>query len=188
VELLIGSGYVARPRFPLAVEPCVGDGSIVRTLRGFWRDWITMDVRDVTPAHEGMHLMGSWLEAPQKLSQKERRHLAKADLVITNPAFSITQQVVEVAWELCPNAVIWILQRRTWHDQSRADWLADHQPDELNVSPRIRFLWPNGKLVGSGTDNTIHTWYGFSPGSRQPCTGPHGGISRTLVGHPGDDA
>jgi hypothetical protein len=187
VELLVGSGYLERPRFPLAVEPCVGDGSIVRTLQGFCRDWITMDIREVTPAHGGLHLTGSWIEAATTLSRKERRHLANADLLITNSAFSITQQVVEAAWELCPNATIWILQRRTWHDAARADWFADHQPDELNVSPRIRFRWPNGKLVGNGTDNSIHTWYGFSPGSQQPCPGPNGGISRTLVGHPNDE-
>lgn len=198
VELLVGSGFLERTarqldqgapgrRFPLAVEPCCGDGSIVRALRGFCRDWVTMDVREVQPAHEGMHLTGSWLEAATTLPRRERRHLAKAELVITNSAFSITQQVVEAAWELCPNATIWILQRRTWHDAARADWFADHQPDEMNVSPRIRFRWPNGKLVGNGTDNSIHTWYGFSPGSQQPCPGPHGGISRTLIGHPGDD-
>jgi hypothetical protein len=182
VELLVSSGFMARPS--LAVEPCVGDGSLVRALLGFCRDWVTMDVREVAPAHEGLHITGSWLGAMNTLSRRDRRLLAKADLVISNSGFEITQQVVEATWELCPNAVIWILQRRTWHDSARADWFADHQPDELNVSPRIRFRWPNGKLVGTGTDNSIHTWYGFAPGVLQPCPGPNGGISRTLVGHP----
>ncbi len=183
VELLVGTGLLPRPR--LAVEPCVGDGSIVRALRGFCGRWITMDIRDVEPAHDGLHLTGSWLEAARSLSRKELRQLAQADVLITNAAFKDTQAVVEVGWELCPNAQIWILQRRTWHDAPRADWFADHQPDEVNVSPRIRFLWPNGKPVGGGTDNTIHTWYGFSPGAAQPCPGPNGGISRTVT-RPGD--
>jgi hypothetical protein len=179
VELLVGSGFLSRPR--LAVEPCVGDGSIVRALRGFCSQWITMDIRDVEPAHDGMHITGSWLEAAKSLSKSQRRELAKADLLITNSAFKDTQQVVEAGWELCPNAQIWILQRRTWHDEARAEWFADHQPDECNVSPRIRFLWPNGKPVGGGTDNCIHAWYGFAAGADQPCIGPNGGITRTLT-------
>lgn len=182
-ELLVGTGFLPRPRF--AIEPCVGGGSIVRALRGFCERWATMDIRDVDPAHDGLHFTGSWLEAARSLSRKELRQLAQADLLITNSAFQITQEVVEVAWDLCPNAQIWILQRRSWHDAPRADWFADHQPDEVNVSPRIRFEWPNGKPVGGGTDNTIHTWYGFSPGASQPCAGPNGGISRTVT-RPGD--
>lgn len=165
----------------LAVEPCVGGGAIVRNF-GPVLEWITCDVRaDVEPAHQGVHLSHSWLD--EVTDHGLMRKLAKAGLVITNPPFSLAQSIVEHSWAKCPEAIVVILQRRTWHDQARAEWFARHQPDEYNVSHRIRFLRPDGALVADsgGTDNTIHTWYAFSPGRRQPCPGPQGGISRTLV-------
>jgi hypothetical protein len=182
VELLASSGYLGQP--VLAVEPCVGSGAIVRGLGDLVKLWITGDIREVEPVpHALFHFHHSWLdgEPREKLARAELRRLAKAELVITNPPFSRAQEVVEAAWTLCPWADIWVLQRRSWHDQARDAWFARHQPDELNLSPRVRFEWPDGSLVGDGTDNTIYTWYGFSAAKKQPCRGPHGGISRTLL-------
>jgi hypothetical protein len=134
----------------------------------------------VDPVHEGLHVTGSWLEA-HRWEQATLRQLAQAELVISNPAFAIAREVVEMAWAVCPRAQVWILQRRTWHDQARADWFRDRQPDEINIGERLRFVRPDGSLVGDGTDNTIHTLYGFSPAYGKKRVGPHGGISRTLV-------
>jgi hypothetical protein len=178
VEMLVESGYL--PKVKLAVEPCVGGGVFVLGLRGLVEEWFTCDIRVVDPVHEGLHKTGSWLEA-HGWDHATLRKLAKAELVITNPAFSLAQQVVEMAWRLCPLAQVWIFQRRTFHDQARAQWFAEHQPDEINIGERLRFLRPDGSLVAEGTDNTIHTLYGFSPGRSRKRTGPHGGISRTLV-------
>jgi hypothetical protein len=185
VELLASSGYLGQPgSIGLAVEPCVGSGAIVRGLAGLVKLWITGDIREVEPVPEAwFHFHHSWLdgEPRAKLSRAELRRLAKAKLVITNPPFSRAQEVVEAAWELCPWADVWVLQRRSWHDQARDAWFARHQPDELNLSPRIRFEWPDGTPVAEGTDNTIYTWFGFSAAKKQPCLGPLGGISRTLL-------
>jgi hypothetical protein len=205
IELLAASGFLEDAG--LVVEPCVGDGAIVRAFEqartapprpaGYFGGdpyfhaeppvavrWITCDIREVPAAHPGLHLYASWTDA--SFDRKTRAALRKAELVITNPPFSLAQLVLERAWELCPDARVCILQRRTWHDQARAAWFARHQPDELNLSPRIRFVRPDGSLVGDGTDNTIHTWFLFAPGRAQPSDGPHGGISRTLVNPEGE--
>lgn len=180
-RLLIDSEYLGARSVHLAVEPCVGDGAIVRAFGELVAEWFTCDIRDLEAAHDGAHFTRSWLDDDFPTDHGE---IATAELVITNPAFSIAREVVERAWERCPDAEVWILQRRSWHDQARAEWFARHQPDEINLSPRVRFVWPDGTPVGDGTDNTIYTWYGFSPGRMQPCPGPHGGISRTLVRPP----
>jgi hypothetical protein len=161
----------------LAVEPCVGGGAFVRGFASLVDEWVTCDVRAVPAAHTGMHVCRSFLDARQ--GRDFCTALARAEIVITNPPFSLAQAVVQAAWRLCPNANIWILQRRTWHDQARAEWFARHQPDELTIARRIRFRWPDGLLVGAGTDNCLHTLYGFS--RARGARGPFGGICRTLV-------
>lgn len=180
VDLIADSGYLPE-HVDLAVEPCVGGGVFVVGLGHKVGEWFTCDIRDVEPAHSGVHRTMSWLDALSSFDHGMLRKMTKVDLVITNPAFSLAQQVVEMAWAVCPNAQVWIFQRRSWHDQARAAWFCNHQPDEINIGERLRFLRPDGSPVAEGTDNTIHTLYGFSPSRSRRRTGPHGGITRTLV-------
>lgn len=126
-------------------------------------------------------------ELSDKISSNDRIGFAEADwlngdlididsasVVVMNSPFcdrtkprpypGLTHLFVQAAFDHCPDAWVWSLQRQSWRAQrsDRAKWLADHHPEFI--------LQCTGKRPSfggtSGTDSCEYEWCGWSPTGR----------------------
>lgn len=98
-----------------------------------------------------------------------------ANVVISNPPFSLAVRFVLAARAACPDATIVLLQRLGWLDEAREGFFRAHIPDVYVLPRRVAFLRPTGgeqpKMAG------LCAWFVWEPEGRP---GWHAGTLRLL--------
>lgn len=127
------------------LEPCCGDGSIVRALTaaGF-TSIITndLDERHVANRHRDATSLDFW----------ELKTISRVDWIITNPPFGVAFPILEQAVLLARIGVAFLL-RKTFLEPTiaRGPWFAIHPPTRIIGLPRHSFR-------GKGSDSSACDW------------------------------
>lgn len=98
--------------------------------------------------------------------------LQAASVVVMNSPFSLTNQFVQTAFDRCPVAWVWSLQRQSWRKPSgeRTAWLLGqaetgrlpHWPEYV-----LQCIGSRPSFTGNGrTDGCEYEWCGWSPNGR----------------------
>lgn len=149
------------------IEPCVGDGAIIRSVRKYRTDveWTAVDLADrpgqleqvkasmeLVPPDPGRIWLGSnFLSLPEVLLRPRGRVGRPFDVAITNPPFSIAEPIINRARELA-DVVVMLLRLNWFGSQSRAARHRSFPPDTFVVPDRPSF-------DGRGTDSIEYAWF-----------------------------
>lgn len=134
--------------FPFAtawLEPCVGNGDIVRAVNDYYRGlgfeaprWVTQDIR---PTGAAMHV-GDYTK---------RQPPGTFATSITNPPFSKAMQIARAMMDQCRHVAI--LQRLDWAaTEERHQFFQDTTPNIFIVPEKISF-------VNGTTDLRHYAWF-----------------------------
>jgi hypothetical protein len=126
------------------LEPCCGENAISNKLKALDLTVITNDIDLANPAD--YHLDRSSYKSWQGIREDY-------DWIITNPPFNQAHDIIPLAQYKARLGVIALL-RLTWLEPcaNRREFLAQIPPDQILVTPRIRFK--NNK-----TDNMTTAWF-----------------------------
>ncbi len=109
--------------------------------------------------------------------------ISGADVVVMNSPFGLTHEFVQAAFDHCPNAWVWSLQRQSWvcprrsiknHKRvpGRLCWLPRHFPEFI-----LQCVGQRASFSGSGgTDTSEYMWCGWSPTGRNRTSARHLGL------------
>jgi hypothetical protein len=130
-------------RSPTIMEPCAGQGNIVRVLHEYLPDAeITeMDIQ------RGQDFL--------KADIHERY-----DFIVTNPPFMLAKEFVDKSLRVA-NCVVMLLRLGFLAGQKRREWWRRNPPTALFV------LSKRPSFTGQGTDSTDYAWFVFDNTGRQ---------------------
>lgn len=125
------------------LEPCSGDGAIVRVLEAAGCPLVLtndLDPRQPAQTHEDATSAAYWDSVPY------------VEWVITNPPFNVAFPILQHAVKKAQIGVA-LLLRKTFLEPTneRGPWLADHPPSRLIGQPRYSFR-------GKGSDSVSCDW------------------------------
>jgi hypothetical protein len=131
------------------LEPCVGDGEIVRELESYdpgkrSGTILTNDIDSRFVANSSMDssLQSFWRED-------------KYDFVVTNPPFGCAMEILKQAHMHTTHAVIFLLRLSFMEPtEARGPWLSEHPPQKMIVLPRCKY-----KEEAKGTDSVTTAWF-----------------------------
>ena len=132
-------------------EPCAGDGAIVKEIKNMFPD-----------AHVSANELDTNHEANLSLSGADRITWTNflttkdngADIIITNPPFSLAQEFLEYTFEnYSAPTVIMLLRLNFLASQKRHDFWKKYPPTHLYV------LSKRPSFTGSGTDSQDYAWF-----------------------------
>lgn len=125
------------------LEPCSGDGAIVRVLEAAGCSVLTNDIDTRHPAqtHHDATDPKYWASLPY------------VEWVITNPPFNVALPILQLALSHATIGVAFLL-RKTFLEptEDRGPWLMEHPPARLIGQPRYSFR-------GKGSDSVSCDWY-----------------------------
>ncbi len=133
------------------LEPCVGDGAIVRAVNAVRDDvqWVTCDIRpecEAVLSERGVrrHWVGDFLDAAAV-------PLDEFDVIPTNPPFALARAFADRALTL--SKVVAFLLRLNWlrGTDEHNEWIRAHMPSVYILPQRPSF-------DGRGTDATEYSW------------------------------
>lgn len=129
------------------VEPCVGNGAIVRELPLEHVDVVTNDI-----ASRDGFIPDFLCDATKPETWTAFARTGALGVVITNPPFTDAFAIVQHAFEAAAIGVACLL-RITWLEpvEQRGPWLRAHPPDRVIVLPRWSFK-------GRGNDSATCAW------------------------------
>lgn len=120
-------------------EPCCGDGAISKVLEGNGYDVISTDLNNY----------GFGEPFTDFLKQNKKR----ADCVVTNPPFKISQDIIEKCFEMDVSTVALLLKTQYWHAKKRTDLFEKYIPSKI-----LAMNWrPDFSGGGSPTMDCIWT-------------------------------
>jgi hypothetical protein len=127
----------------VVLEPCSGDGAIVRVLEqdgGCAVLTNDIDTRHPAQTHHDATSAAYWSSLPY------------VEWVVTNPPFNVAFAVLQQAQKVARVGVA-LLLRKTFLEPTdeRGPWLAEHPPDRLIGQPRYSFR-------GKGSDSVSCDW------------------------------
>ena len=150
------------------LEPCAGDGAIIRAVHtfGLAPSWTAVELRSeafepisrtaksITPNNPPMEID---VHCPEnfllwKPSEWETGIHGKYDLCLTNPPFLFAQQFIEHSLEMC-DQVAMLLRLNFIGSQERVEWHKKHVADLYPLTPRPGFT------EDGGTDSTEYAWW-----------------------------
>ena len=139
------------------LEPCAGDGEIIRTINNRRSDiqWSACELREemrpyLRPlAHEKL-IMGDLLE--RRLEDFGGQHF---DVAITNPPFNIAMPVLKKCMELSKMTIL-LLRLNFWGSDERQPFMEQFPPD-CYVLPN-RPMFSINKKGKPGTDSPEYAW------------------------------
>jgi hypothetical protein len=142
------------------IEPCAGDGAIVRAVREVRAD-VRFRLFEVDDRHEkslrASMRSGDELTIGDFVMRSWRQQIF--DVCIFNPPFTLTMPMLHAALDRAR----WVamLQRVNWFgSQFRGPWLRTHCPDMLELEER-----PSFRAEG-GSDATEYAWFVWGPDQR----------------------
>lgn len=118
-----------------------------------------------------------WLATPPK-DPIDRSMLGGYEIVVVlmNSPFTLTHKFIDAAFDHCPKAIVWSLQRQSWRKPcgDRREWLEQHWPEYT-----LQCVGPRPSFTGRGSDTCEYEWSGYSATGRDrtharysgPCRG-----------------
>lgn len=141
------------------LEPCAGDGAISDVLR---ECGCRVLAGDVDPEASGAERTWDFVRWDEPLKRWARGDAPPGSIewVVTNPPYSISHKVAEVAIDVAPRVALFL--RLGWLEPAakRRRLLEEHPPTHLLVTPRPRFTGPGAK---KGTTPYAHGWIVWAP-------------------------
>lgn len=138
------------------LEPCFGDGAIIRAVTEFYGEgrpmpqWTAVELRPECNDLFGLLLPKTidW-HCPQDFLtwQPDRRF----SVCITNPPYSLAIEFIEKAMQIS-NRVAMLLRLNFLGSQKRRDWHKAHPADVYVLSERPKFKW-------KGSDSCEFAWF-----------------------------
>lgn len=147
------------PRPGVWVEPCAGDGAIIKAAPG---DWLACEIREEARPHleplVGDDLViGDWLLGEFGEGIDER--LEEATLILSNPPYVHAAAFIDACIRRCPHADIALLLRMgIVETPERGDFFRACCPDVYALPQRPSFIAPKqgNKL---STDSATYGWF-----------------------------
>jgi len=150
-------------RYWTIVEPCAGDGAILRELPQAGHKIIDNDF-DLSHVGRQFHLDAT-KRATWEAFTRVRNGYQSLEVVVTNPPFNVSLPIVELAYEYATIGVAMLL-RLSWLEPTeeehatrklypRGPFLEAHPPTRIIVLPR----WGFRKQVKTGTDMVCCAWF-----------------------------
>lgn len=132
------------------LDPCAGDGAILKVAQGFGLETHGIEIRDV-PAPPGVL---SWnvsdaIEHARKVPNAA--HWASMINLVTNPPYSLAQEFIE-AWRDRVALSAWLLRLNFLGSQKRAEWFRQRPPSRVLILPR------RPSFTGGATDSCEYAW------------------------------
>lgn len=152
------------------LEPCVGDGAIVRAVDGWWRSaegdappptWTGIDVRpDANPRGPLRQFCVADYTFMGGALWRERVSEERFTVCLTNPPFAQALDFVQTALSHCE--IVAMLLRLNWlGGESRADFLRTHKPAVWVLPNRPSFT------EDGSTDATEYAWFAWGLGHHE---------------------
>lgn len=156
------------------VEPAVGEGAIVKAVDAIRADcaWVTNDVRPVpgsarrSYAHGTASFVGDVDDMLGSMAASEgavavvEGALGAANVLITNPPFSLAREFIETSKRLCPKAIrVFLLRLNFLGSEERREWLAADMPGQIWQLPNRQ------SFVKGKTDSIEYGWFVWYPGT-----------------------
>lgn len=155
----------------LWIDAGSGDGAIWSACRAGRPDsrFIAVDIRphaieqsrQLHTERKLVHgITADWLD----LSGMSQLVVSGAEVVLMNPPFSWAHHFARKAWEYCPDAWVWMLNRQSFGKPAgeRGPWLMRHWPEY-----KLQCVGARPTFTGDGhTDRAEYIWYGWSPTGR----------------------
>ncbi len=142
------------------LEPCAGNGSIVRSVRSMRSDvkWSACEIREecrsdiVRLPEVDTYTSGDFLDVRVRGKLLVALGREKFDVILTNPPFSLTAEFVNACLPLSDNVIF--LQRLNFlGGAERASFWRSHMPDIYILPVRPSFV------AGGGSDATEYAWF-----------------------------
>ena len=142
-------------------EPCAGDGSIIRavnshhSMAGRKIEW---SANEIQPKYEAQLRRQVPLVTIADLRAVTFALPQPYDVYISNPPFSIAQEVAEIGFHVA-TTVILLLRINFYGSKHRHPWISNRIPAKTGVlpdRPAFRLSKTTGKL---GTDATEYAWF-----------------------------
>lgn len=139
------------------LEPCVGDGAIVRAVNDVRSDvsWSTIDVRPSTKAD----LIADFVALGYGDAIDSIQPKGGWDVIVTNPPFSLALEFVEEA--LRRSRVVAMLLRLGWLSSSKRHPFVSQNTPDVYVLPDRPSFDPQKKC---GSDTADYGWMVWGPG------------------------
>lgn len=152
------------------LEPCAGEGAIIRSARRSDVYWLAWDVRDeVRETLEACAREVQIVDATVGLTPRA------VSVVISNPPYNEAETIVSALLARFPDAVHVHLLRVNWlGGDDRASFLDGHMPDVYVLPNRPSF-------TGRGTDATEYAWMVWPTGNRYRARGTVERLATTPV-------
>ena len=142
------------------LEPCAGDGAIVKALRrNGYTNWIhSIELRkeefDNLAPHSNNVSIGDFLKFETDIDY---------GTIITNPPFSIAQQIIEHCFEIASpdTEIIMLLRLAFLESKKRYNFWQNYPVSKLYV------LSERPSFTGHGTDATAYAWFVWDNSNQQ---------------------
>ena len=147
------------------LEPCAGRGAIIEAIRHYCQErgqtlptFSAVEVRE--EERQSLKALADWVYVADFLSWKPK---GTFDAIITNPPFSIAQQIVERALEIAQGKaeVIMLLKLSFLATFERFPFWQKHPLSKLLV------LRDRPSFTGGGSDNSEYAWMCWNSGMGQ---------------------
>ncbi len=121
------------------IEPCAGDGAIIRELR---RLGVTgpITANDVRPTNEAMHAAGATFTvcSDYRLWPEISEPLTRYDIGITNPPYALAESITRTMLLHCSYVIV-LVRQGFMSSAKRAAWLRSDMPDTYELPNRPSF-------------------------------------------------
>jgi len=140
------------------LEPCAGDGSIIRATQQIRRDvsWRAVEIRSSCKADLERYLSA---DRVAYVDFFEWRTSQRFEVLLTNPPYALAEQFLSAGLELAQNVVL-LLRLNFLASAKRAELMRRRAPDVYVLPNRPSFS-------GSGTDSVEYAWFHWPPGYRE---------------------
>lgn len=119
-------------------DPCAGDGAIM----------VPFVKNGITEPRQW-----EWAEIREGRDYLDDGMTGKADIIITNPPFSLATQFIDQSFKGDPIFIAYLLRLNFWGSRKRRDWWQGKEPThQFTLSERPSF-------TGKGTDATEYAWF-----------------------------
>jgi predicted RNA methylase len=133
------------------VEPAAGNGAILSEIKRMWPNTAARGIEIDPGRAEQCRAIGHDVGTDDFLLAPIR----PADMVITNPPFSLALEFVQRGLETAPHVVM-LLRLSFLASIKRAAFIREHSPDVFILSKRPSFS-------GGATDSADYGWFYWSP-------------------------
>ena len=160
----------AKPKFwtnaATVLEPCAGDGAIIRATQEFEvvpRGWVAIELRKAKAIWAALKKLQYTTPICGDLF-KSFPHDEHYDLALTNPPFSLAWEMLHFLWKYTDH-ICFLLRLNFLGAEYRQAWLQQHMPDIYVLPNRPQFA--KNKEGKWGTDSIEYAWMHWDTSKKQ---------------------